>query len=138
MLSMGRLGLYGFMYSASIFALSAGPGVPYLSLRLAMISLALIFPDHPLAATPPDLKSSGTAMSNAAMTARSTFCSELWTSLLAVHTVLACSMVARSASCGNVWWEPGYGKQSIHGVSSIKAYCWTLRIFPAYPFRVDW
>ena len=42
-----------------------------------MISLALILPDHPLVATPSDLKSSGMDVSNAAMTARSTFCSEL-------------------------------------------------------------
>jgi hypothetical protein len=77
MLSMGRLGLYGFMYMASIFALSAGPGVPYLSLRLAMISRTFILPDHPFVATPPDLKSSVMDVSNAAMTARSTFCSEL-------------------------------------------------------------
>ena len=77
MLLIGRLGLYGFMKIASIFALSAGPGLPYVSLRLAMISRAAMSPDHPLVAAPPDLKSWGTAISSAALTARSMFCSEL-------------------------------------------------------------
>ena len=107
MLSMGPAEVEGLHVDSLDFSLSAGPGVPYLSLRLAMMSLAVILPDHPFAAAPPDLKLSGTAKSNAAMTAWSTFCSELYTSLLAVHTVFACSMVARLAPSGNVWCGPG-------------------------------